>query len=92
MMTLLNRKIKLSENCVVQQMGEGIVILNLDTERFYELNEVGKRIMELFADNNDYKTVLNTLVEEYTVTVEQLEGDMFQLIADLEKAELIEAV
>lgn len=91
-MTLSNRKIKLSENCVVQQMGEGIVILNLDTERFYELNEVGKRIMELFADNNDYKTVLNTLVEEYTVTVKQLEGDMFQLITDLEKAELIEAV
>lgn len=91
-MNFLDKKIKLSDNSVVQEMGEGIVILNLNTERFYELNEVGSRFWELLSDNEDYKFALSKLQEEYEVDAERLQNDIIQLIKELEDAELIEII
>jgi len=88
-MKLLEKKIKISENAIVQEMGDGIVILNLNTERFYELNEVGKRFWELLTDHQDYLAALNILQDEYEVSAEQLQDDMTRLIEDLIKSELI---
>jgi hypothetical protein len=88
-MKFLEKKFNTSENAIVQEMGDGIVILNLNTERFYELNEVGKRFWELLTDHQDYLTAFNILQDEYEVGAEQLQEDMTQLIEDLIKSELI---
>lgn len=88
-MKLIEKKFKISENAIVQEMGDGIVILNLNTERFYELNEVGKRFWELLTDHQDYLAALNILQDEYEVSAEQLQDDMTRLIEDLIKSELI---
>lgn len=88
-MNFLEKKFNTSENAIVQEMGDGIVILNLNTERFYELNEVGKRFWELLTDHQDYLTALNILQDEYEVAAEQLQEDMTQLLEDLIKSELI---
>ncbi len=88
-MTFLEEKIALSENCIVREMGNSFVILNLGTERFYELNEVGKRFWELFTDNKEYTLTLDILLEEYDVTAEQLQKDISRLIEGLKKAGLI---
>lgn len=89
-MNLLEKKIKISENSIVQEMGSGIVVLNLNTERFYELDGVGKRIWELLSDNQEYTFIFNVLQDEYEVSAEQLQNDMTGLIGDLRKAELID--
>ncbi len=70
-------------------MGSGIVILNLNTEHFYELNEVGKRFWELLTDHQEYTAAFNILQDEYEVSAEQLQDDMIRLIEGLRKAELI---
>lgn len=88
-MNFLEKKFNTSENAIVQEMGDGIVILNLNTERFYELNEVGKRFWELLTEHQDYLTALNILQDEYEVAAEQLQEDMTQLLEDLIKSELI---
>ncbi|WP_249219862.1 PqqD family protein [Chitinophaga sp. HK235] len=88
-MIFSGKEIKVSENSVVREMGAGIVILNLNTERFYELNEVGKRFWELLSDNHDYTSILNILQAEYEVSAEQLQDDITRLIGDLDEAELI---
>lgn len=86
---MITKRIQISDNTVVQEMGSGIVILNLNTERFYELDGVGKRIWELLSDNQEYSNVFNILQNEYEVSTEQLQSDMNRLIDDLKKAELI---
>jgi len=88
-MTFLEEKIALSENCIVREMGNSFVILNVSTERFYELNEVGKRFWELISDNKECAITLNILQEEYEVSAEQLQTDISRLIEDLKKAGLI---
>lgn len=88
-MHFLEKKITIAENSIVQEMGSGIVILNLNTERFYELDEVGKRFWELLSDNPAYSAALNTLQDEYDVSAERLQNDMNRLIEELKKAELI---
>ena len=88
-MTILEQKIKISENSVVREMGNGIVILNLNTERFYELDEVGKRFWELLSGDQEYTFALNALQDEYEVSTEQLQADIIRLIEELKKAELI---
>ncbi|MGN7824374.1 PqqD family protein [Chitinophaga sp. 22536] len=88
-MIFLEKQLKISENTVVREIGNCVVILNLNTERFYELNEVGKRFWELLTGNNDYDTTFNTLQAEYEVSPERLQTDLCRLIDDLHKAELI---
>jgi hypothetical protein len=88
-MTFLEKKIKISENSIVREMGAGFVILNLNTERFYELNEVGKRFWELLSADQEYAFAFNILLDEYEVSAEQLQDDIIRLTEDLRKAELI---
>lgn len=90
-MTIREQKFKISENSVVREMGAGIVILNISTERFYELDEVGKRFWELLSDDQEYAPALRVLQEEYEVSTELLQNDISRLIEALEKAELIVA-
>nr|WP_240155186.1 PqqD family protein [Chitinophaga sp. Cy-1792] len=71
-------------------MGTGVVILNLNTERFYELNEIGKRFWELIAENNGYMAAVEILQNEYEVSTERLQDDLTRLIDDLSKAALVE--
>lgn len=88
-MTFLERKIAVSESCVVREMEGGFVILNLDTERFYELTEVGKRFWELLAEQQEYEVALNVLQNEYEVSTDQLQADITRLLEDLIRAKLI---
>lgn len=88
-MKFLDKKIKISENTIVQEMGDGIVILNLKTERFFEVNEVGKRYWDLLTEHQEHTTALHILQDEYEVSAEQLQDDMHRLMEDLIKAELI---
>ncbi|NIG55367.1 PqqD family protein [Chitinophaga sp. Cy-1792] len=85
-----DKKIHISENTIVREMGTGVVILNLNTERFYELNEIGKRFWELIAENNGYMAAVEILQNEYEVSTERLQDDLTRLIDDLSKAALVE--
>ncbi|WP_143310063.1 PqqD family protein [Chitinophaga vietnamensis] len=88
-MIFSGKKIKISENSIVREMGAGFVILNLNTERFYELNEVGKRFWELLSDDQEYASALHILQDEYEVSIERLQEDIPRLIESLKNAELI---
>ncbi len=89
-MSLLEKKVRISENAIVRELGAGFVILNLKTERFYELNEVGKRFWELLTNNPDCASAYYQLQAEYDVTPDVLQKDLHVLIDNLKKAELID--
>lgn len=91
-MDFSKKKIKINDNTVVQGMGTGIVILNLNTEHFYELDNVGKRFWETINSLQEYNLIYDVLLQEYEVSEEQLQTDINALIDDLIKAELIELI
>lgn len=62
--------------------GEG-VLLNLDTEQYFGLDDIGTRIWSLLASQKDIQEVFDVLATEYDVTPEQLHQDLDGLIQDL---------
>lgn len=86
---LKGKKVKVSENALVQELGNDIVILNLDTERYYGLDQVGMRFWQLLPEQEDLQQIFEVLQNEYDVSPELLAADLIKLVDQLEKAQLI---
>ncbi len=70
-------------------MDEESILLNLETEHYHELDEVGTRTWELIADNVDLDGIVARLLEEYEVDEVTLRDDLNDLIARLNEEGLI---
>ena len=74
---------------ICQRMGKVIVLLNLRTDRFYELNPTAARVWELVSEQADTSLIENTLLSEFEVEPVQLGNDIRMLIASLKQEGLI---
>jgi hypothetical protein len=48
-------------------LADGAVLLNLETKRYYTLNETGTRIWALLERGHDRTEIVRTLVAEYEI-------------------------
>jgi hypothetical protein len=78
-----------STNTLFQEVGGEGVLLNLDTERYYVLDDVGMRMWQMLADDGDVTTALDQLLAEYDVDRATLSHDLIRLIGELEEAGLL---
>ena len=85
----LNQKITLSPEVLSQEVTGETVLLDLNSESYFGLDEVGTRIWQLLQENNDLRSVFDTMLEEYDVTPEQLESDLDELVGKLTEAGLV---
>ena len=65
------------------------VLLDLDSEDIFRLNEIGTRVWELLIEHEVPETVLQTMLTEFEVDQEVLRTDMKQLLAELLEADLL---
>jgi Coenzyme PQQ synthesis protein D (PqqD) len=78
--------------CVLHREVDGeMVLLNLDTERYFGLDAIGADIVTRVTEQ-PVEAALGALVTEYVVDPEILRRDVDDLIADLLEAGLIERV
>jgi hypothetical protein len=70
-------------------MGGVIVLLNLETDRFYELNSTAARLWELLCEQSDASLIEETLFNEFEVEPVQLAADIPALIASLKHEGLL---
>lgn len=68
--------------------GEG-VLLHLENEYYYGLNEVGARLWQLIGKNGDVAAVVTQILEEYDVDESTLRKDLADLISELSEAQLL---
>lgn len=73
-------------NCVE---GEA-VLLNLDTESYFGLDEIGTRMWNLLAASPSIQAAYDSLLREYEVAPEQLQRDLRGLIDTLVENGLVE--
>ena len=66
------------------------VILNLESGKYFGLNEVGARIWSLLKESKSVKEILDTLLNEYDVEAERCEHELLTLLNDLSENGLIE--
>ena len=79
----LAARVTVPTDVLVQEVSGETVLLSLETERYYGLNQVGTRMWELLAESGDVKTVFQKLLEEFEVDESTLRSDLTELIEDL---------
>ncbi|MBK9316707.1 MAG: PqqD family protein [Acidobacteria bacterium] len=66
------------------------VLLNLNNESYYGLDEVGTRMWELLTTSESIQAAYDQLLDEYEVEAETLRRDMQNLISKLFDQGLLE--
>lgn len=81
----LNQNITLSPEVISQEVSGETVLLDLDSENYFGLDEVGTRIWQLIKETNDLAAIYQTLLTEYDVSEERLQQDLDTLLSEITK-------
>ena len=82
-------RFKISNEVLSQEVNGETVLLDLEGESYFGLNEVGTRIWQLLKSEQTVGDALSTLADEYNVSREQLESDVSELLDKLTEAGLV---
>lgn len=81
---------KPNDDVLFQEVGGEAVLLNLGSESYFGLNEVGTRIWELLTQDSLLQRAYDALRDEYDATPEQLQADLLTLVDEMAKAGLVQ--
>ncbi len=79
----LNQTITLSPDVISQEVSGETVLLDLESEHYYGLDEVGTRIWQLARETDDLKAIFDTLLAEYDVAESRLQQDLDNLLGEI---------
>jgi hypothetical protein len=74
---------------LVATLSDGAVLLNLQTKRYFSLNETGTRIWELVQKTADEETIVAKLLREYEVEEPMVRAEVRRILDELIEAQLI---
>jgi coenzyme PQQ synthesis protein D (PqqD) len=77
------------EEALVATLADGAVLLNLQTKRYFSLNETGTRIWEMVQQTADEETIVATLLREYEVEEPMARAEVRRILDELIEAQLI---
>lgn len=86
----LAQRVSLSDDVLIQEVGDEAVLLDLASERYFGLDPVGMRIWTLLGQDAALQRVYDTLRAEYDVEPAQLEADLLALVGELAQAKLVQ--
>jgi coenzyme PQQ synthesis protein D (PqqD) len=69
---------------------DGAVLIHLETNQIYDLNQTGYRVWQLLQEGLDYPTMLAQIEREFDVHQPQLAKEVDTLIAHLSAEHLLE--
>tara|TARA_B110000902_G_C14200097_1_gene547407 strand:+ start:491 stop:748 length:258 start_codon:yes stop_codon:yes gene_type:complete len=81
--------IKANNKILFQKLGKEAVILHLDSEEYFGLDEIGTRIWEVLKQEGSTEKALSILLKEYNVEEEILRADIEELIEQLRKEKIL---
>ena len=85
----MTQTIKISSEVLTQEVGGETVILDLKSETYFGLDEVGTRIWQLLVEKEDIQTINSTMLNEYDVEEDQVEKEIQNLLTQLDKAGIV---
>lgn len=81
----------IAEQALFQPLGGEAVLLDLRTERYFSLDDIGTRIWSLITEHNTIDAVVAQMLKEYDVTEAVLRKDVETLLGRLVAAGLLVA-
>ena len=85
----LNQTIAPSPDVISQEVSGETVLLDLESENYYGLDEVGTRIWQLIKETDQLQSIFDTLLKEYDVSEERLQLDVSTLLTEIEGMGLV---
>ena len=86
----LTQKISVLQDVLVQDLGGESVLLNLQSEQYFGLDDVGTQMWQVLTETESIQAAYDLLLAEYQVEPEQLHQDLQDLIEQLVNHGLVE--
>ncbi len=85
----LDQKITISPEVLSQEVSGETVLLDLESENYFGLDEIGTRVWQLIKESGCLRTVFETLLKEYDVDEARLSSDLENLLNEVSKLGLV---
>ena len=79
----LNQTVTRSPEVISQEVSGETVLLDLESENYFGLDEIGTRIWQLIDETNDLHAIYDTLLQEYEVEEKRLHHDLEALLGEI---------
>ena len=89
-MMTLDSMVSPSQNQVSCELEGEAAVLHLKAGRYYGLDPVGVSVWRLIQKKLSVRQILNALLEQYDTAPSTCEKDLFSLLRQLEKYDLVE--
>lgn len=86
----LDSQVVIKPDVLVNEVAGEAVILDLNSERYFGLDEVGTRMWSVLTTAPTVQAAYDTLLEEYEVEPERLKQDIDELLGKLADQGLVE--
>jgi Coenzyme PQQ synthesis protein D (PqqD) len=78
-------RVRVPDDVLISNLQEESVILNLDSERYYGLDDVGTRFLSVLNTSDSIEAAYAVLRDEYNTDPHSLRQDLLELVEDLIK-------
>lgn len=85
-----SQKVILSEDVLIQTLSEEAVLLNIASEEYFGLDEIGTSMITALTEAESIEGAFQQLLEEYEVEAEILQKDLLQFIETLKEHGLVQ--
>jgi hypothetical protein len=85
-----NQKVTFSDTVFAQEIDDEMVLLDMNSENYFGLDEVGTSIWLAIQENGNLQSVLERLLTEYEVEEEVLKKDLWEFVEKLRESGLVE--
>ena len=90
MASLPSATVQPSPDVVSRRLGDSAVLVHLETNRVFELNETGARVWELLREGRTCEQIVERLVAEFDVEPGQASSTLLELLGDLRREGLLQ--
>jgi len=84
-----DRKVKIPSTVISTELEDSVVVVNLNTKRYYILNGTAGFIWRGITQGNCESEIVDRMALEYDATKDQITASVDRLFGELERAELI---
>ena len=83
-------RVRLAKDVLMQKVGDDAILLNLNTENYFTLDEVGTRMINALQESDSLKQAVRKLVGIYEVDESKLTSDAVRLVEECEQHGLLQ--
>ena len=76
-------RVTVPDDVLISHLQEESVILNLDSERYYGVDDIGTRFLSVLTTSESIEAAYETLAQEYDVDGQLLRQDLTELVEKL---------